>query len=380
MFLFFSVLYNLYLLTSISLNIKGNGTMRWDRIGLIWRLDNKAAVPVKPIRNKALSDGGAGESSVALDGSESDMATRSNSTRLVLKDPSLAVSAHSFDLVHIPAEGILLETEADCIQFLYSMKWPNGFVCPYCSCKPFYKISTRRLPLYECASCRRQTSLITHTVMEGSRTPLQKWFQAIRLLACEGPLGVSANYLSSVLKVTYKTAWSMLHRIRAAMGQVQAGAALSGEVTIHDAYYNTSHHYTYLQHKQETGLLVGAALSTEKKPQRIRIQVLDPNQHTNRRICLEAAGTFQSESLDAQAQLSSRYLGRGKTVLIKQKKAMPLVYQAIRRMQRTYSWVSKKYLQRYWDEYCALVNMMLAGMALFSGLCRVCSGHTKLFV
>ncbi|WP_260982263.1 transposase, partial [Paenibacillus sp. 32O-W] len=50
------------------------------------------------------------------------------------------------------------KTEEDCIQFIYQAKWPDGFSCPRCRHRQAYVIRSRRLPLYECRSCRHQTS------------------------------------------------------------------------------------------------------------------------------------------------------------------------------------------------------------------------------
>ena len=49
--------------------------------------------------------------------------------------------------------------------------------------------------------------------------------------------GVSAVQLSNQIGVTYKTAWSMLRRIRSAMGQRDAAHLLSGVVEFDDAYF-----------------------------------------------------------------------------------------------------------------------------------------------
>ena len=54
------------------------------------------------------------------------------------------------------------------------------------------------------------------TIFEDSKVPLHKWFQAAHLLA-SSKKGISAHQLHRTLKVTYKTAWFMAHRLREAM-------------------------------------------------------------------------------------------------------------------------------------------------------------------
>jgi transposase-like protein len=53
-------------------------------------------------------------------------------------------------------------------------------------------------------------------VFERSKIPLSKWWMAVYLLN-SSKKGFSAHQLHRTLKVTYKTAWFMMHRIREAM-------------------------------------------------------------------------------------------------------------------------------------------------------------------
>lgn len=100
--------------------------------------------------------------------------------------------------------------------YLVASRWPNGVVCPTCG-SPSVKYSAvhRR---WQCAShhARRQFTLKTGTIFEDSPLPLGKWLIAGWMLAnCRN--GVSSYELQRTIGVTQKTAWFMLHRIRAAM-------------------------------------------------------------------------------------------------------------------------------------------------------------------
>src|SRR5665647_382834 len=91
-------------------------------------------------------------------------------------------------------------TEEACAGALLAAKWPNGFTCANCGHRHAYTITTRRLPLFECAGCRHQSSLISGTVMEGSRTSLRKWFHTLLLVSLQ-PAGVNAVQLCASLNV-----------------------------------------------------------------------------------------------------------------------------------------------------------------------------------
>src|SRR5690554_457477 len=73
------------------------------------------------------------------------------------------------------------DSEESAVSFLFCAKWPNGFRCPRCNHQEAYVITTRKQPLYECHSCRHQTSLTAGTVMENSRTSMFKWLAAFFL-------------------------------------------------------------------------------------------------------------------------------------------------------------------------------------------------------
>ena len=118
-------------------------------------------------------------------------------------------------------------TEETCRRFLFRLKWPNGFRCPRCACPAAHTVRTRAMPLYECRRCRHQTTLSAGTVMAGSRTAPEKWLLAMWLVS-RVPDGINARQLQPLLGVTYKTAFSMLRKIRSAVTQADNGRPLTG--------------------------------------------------------------------------------------------------------------------------------------------------------
>lgn len=126
------------------------------------------------------------------------------------------------------------QSESDCISALAKLKWPNGFKCPRCGHSKSYPLGERRE--VECAKCKHQTSVTADTLFHKTRTPLLKWFYAIVLLATDKG-GVSALRLSKQLGLRYATAWLILHKLRKAMADRDAGRELCGVVEIDDAYF-----------------------------------------------------------------------------------------------------------------------------------------------
>ena len=124
-------------------------------------------------------------------------------------------------------------TEESCRDYLAAQRWPDGFVCPKCGHKHGCHLSNG---LYQCTHCHRQTSVTAGTVLHHSHVSLSKWFLAFYFIS-QDKRGLSAVQLSNQIGVTYKTAWSMLRRIRSAMGQRDATHLLSGVVEFDDAYF-----------------------------------------------------------------------------------------------------------------------------------------------
>ena len=109
--------------------------------------------------------------------------------------------------------------EAAARAHLEAQRWPDGPVCPHCG---VVDNATRlageahRPGLLECRACRKQFSVTIGTLFERSHVPLHKWVLAVHLVT-SSKKGMSAHQLHRMLKVTYKTAWFMAHRIREAM-------------------------------------------------------------------------------------------------------------------------------------------------------------------
>jgi len=125
------------------------------------------------------------------------------------------------------------------------LRWPSGPVCPHCentgnAAKGVVPLTPKaaskspaRKGLYFCGSCRKQFSVTVGTVFEGSHIPISKWLMAMFII-CSSKKSISANQLHRMLKITYKTAWFMAHRIRYAMNP--DSNMLSGVVEVDETY------------------------------------------------------------------------------------------------------------------------------------------------
>ncbi len=123
-------------------------------------------------------------------------------------------------------------SELDCLEYLFSIRWPGGFVCPYCKGNDVW-VTGRGL--FMCKGCNRQTSVTAGTIFHRSRKPLTLWFRATWHITTQ-EYGANALGLQRVLGLgSYNTAWQWLHKFRRAM--VRPGRDnLSGVVEVDETY------------------------------------------------------------------------------------------------------------------------------------------------
>jgi len=104
------------------------------------------------------------------------------------------------------------ETEEICQNHLAQWRWNGKPICPYCSSERVNELKgkTKR---YKCYGCRKQFGIRVGTIFHDSKLSLRKWFFAIFIFTSH-KRGISSHQLSRDLKITQKTAWFVLHRIR----------------------------------------------------------------------------------------------------------------------------------------------------------------------
>jgi transposase-like protein len=133
-------------------------------------------------------------------------------------------------------EAIIHFADADnCIAYLVPRRWPDGVVaCPTCGRKNPRYIRERKVWQCSIKHPKRQFSIKLGTIFEDSPLGLDKWLPAVWLLSnCKN--GISSCEIEKDLKVTQKTAWFMLSRIRLGL-QSENGGKLSGNVETDETF------------------------------------------------------------------------------------------------------------------------------------------------
>ncbi len=110
--------------------------------------------------------------------------------------------------------------EEACDAYLVAHRWPDGVKCPRCGSDKVYALPSKKWH-WECPECRQggayRFSDIAGTIFENTKVDLRQWFRVIHLMLTSKK-GMSALQIQRYMGFgSYRTAWYMCHRIRAAL-------------------------------------------------------------------------------------------------------------------------------------------------------------------
>lgn len=121
-----------------------------------------------------------------------------------------------------------------CLDFMVTMRWPNGVKCPSCGSTEVTFLSNQSRWKCRTRHPRQQFSAKVGTIFEDSPIGLDKWLPAVWMLVNDKN-GISSYEVARALGVTQKTAWFMLHRIRLAMHTKSFGK-IGGEIEVDETF------------------------------------------------------------------------------------------------------------------------------------------------
>ncbi|WP_178024486.1 transposase [uncultured Paenibacillus sp.] len=263
--------------------------------------------------------------------------------------------------MEVTAESILqpissrYSSEEECMEALIAMKWPNGFVCPRCAYTRCSRVNSRRIPLFECGRCAHQTSALVGTIFEGTRLSLLKWFQALELFLL--PDGISAMRLSQVIRVTYKTAWLLLHKIRHAVGDFDARKLLNGDVKVNRDQYGQNPSRCQFPHPYAAAVIAGCTVTESGEPERVKIHLVPQKRGDGRRASRQQLAAFINDHVEIRSSAVQSFPLAYRLYLPLRK----VVREAWKSLTRTYLALGYKYLQAYLNEYTVRRHLRLQG-------------------
>ena len=122
-----------------------------------------------------------------------------------------------------------------CIEHLETLRWNDAPYCPQCgSVAVARKADGRRVGRWNCHDCKSSFNVLSGTIFEKTRIPLQKWFLAVGLVV-NAKKSLSSYQLARDLQLTQPTAWYMQQRIRSQMAS-RGSILLQGIIEADETY------------------------------------------------------------------------------------------------------------------------------------------------
>ena len=253
-------------------------------------------------------------------------------------------------------------SEEACRQYLFALRWSDGFVCPRCGGKTVWAMGRG---LWLCADCRHQASVTAGTIFQDSHLPLTVWFRAIWHVTSQKN-GMSALGLQRALGLgSYKTAWSLLHKLRRAM--VRPGRdRLHGTIEVDDAYWGTKEKGVIGRLTEDKALILVAAEEDGAGIGRIRLRrvpdLTKTSLHGFISQVVEPGSTVRTDGLPAYLGLEGYIHDR--TVQRQSREGehlLPRVHRVVSLLKR---WllgthqgaIGQEYLDYYLDEFTFRFN------------------------
>lgn len=254
-------------------------------------------------------------------------------------------------------------TEEGCREYLFRLRWPEGFRCPRCRGGKAWAVGAT---LFQCSDCDHQTSVTAGTVFQDTRKPLTIWFRAMWYVTSQKN-GASALGLQRVLGLgSYRTAWSWLHKLRRAM--VRPGRdRLTGWVEVDETYVGGLEEGAAGRGVEDKALIAIAAQADGKRIGRIRMRVIPDasaaSLHPFIKDCIETGSTVQTDGWHGYGGLKgydhevTKIRGRRKEA----SKLLPRVHLVASLLKRWLTGthqgaVSHKHLPYYLDEFTFRFN------------------------
>jgi len=258
----------------------------------------------------------------------------------------------------------MFSTKQDCINYLTSIRWPQGFICPVCASVNHWKKTQGR---YECIDCHTETSVTNGTIFHKSTKPLLLWFRAIWWIVAQKN-GVSAKGLQKVLGLgSYKTSWTWLHKFRRLM-VLNGRTKLKGVIEVDEVFLGGKKSGKRGRGAEGKSLIAVAVEVKGRKTGRVRLSKIVDASSTSLMDFIESniekSSTIITDDWPSYNKLASEgYIHKTQkaTAMDDDQEVLPNVHRIASLLKRWLlgthqSYLNKNKLEYYLDEYVFRYN------------------------
>lgn len=256
-------------------------------------------------------------------------------------------------------------TEQHAIDHLRAIRWGENderAYCPYCGSTRIMHFKDNKN--HKCSDCRKRFSIKVGTIFADSKIQLRKWFAAIWMITSHKK-GIASTQLAKDIKVTQKTAWFMLHRLRHAAETKSFNAPLDGDVEVDETYVGGKSKNRHARQrgkgvkKPVKAAIVGAVqrngdVRAEHVPSPTRAnlhRVVRENVSTEARLMTDANNSYNVLSVDYDHHVVNHQRGEYVVAGNVHTNSIESIWALFKRQViGTHHWVSQKHLQSYINE------------------------------
>jgi len=288
--------------------------------------------------------------------------------------------------------------EKSCILHFKEVREKQGIVCKKCGGTKHYWLKAKNQ--WQCAECEFRTGIKSGTMMQYAKLPLRTWYLAMAFMTFSKK-GISARELQRQLDhKRYEPIWSMMHKIRYAMGQRDDLYELAGMLEFDEGYFETetsAETRNNLKRGKGSQRQVNVAVMAESIP----LEDIETGKASRqcRYFKMKVLDSYDSEEINNIVQnninpksivfsdKSTSYVDitnfvdihiMEKSTKDTTKKTLPWVHIAISNAKRNflgiYHKINSKYLQLYLDEFCYKLNRRYFKDKLFDRLTIAVAG------
>ena len=280
--------------------------------------------------------------------------------------------------------------EQSCRDKYKAIREKCGITCKRCQNTEHYWLKGKQM--WQCKSCCFRTSLRSGTIMESSKLPFRYWFIAIWLMGCSKKGTSACNLQRQLQHKRYEPIWSMMHKIRIAMGKRDNRYLLHGDIEIDEGFFETivpeekkkEHRKRGRGSQKQTMAMVFAETEEVKLPKKHR--PAKRCKYFKMAVCADFSQQTAKNTIKMRVTENAKMITDGYSTyqaLIKefetlevehipQKLAhvkLPWVHSAIGNAKKVLKGIHQhtkpEYLQNYLDEFCYKLNRRYFGNNIF---------------